>query len=124
MAIASTCRMARSAEKTVSGDVAGTGDGGRVTRRTEMAHSTASPNAVATRVAMLSFMRSLRLTVEASFYYHDTSRGAFHARRDATCRRQDGLGGGRSRRHAANHRAHVGGGRIFRAYRLERRRSA
>jgi hypothetical protein len=68
-AIASTCRIARSDENTVSGAVAGTGDGGRVTRRTEMAHSTASPNAVATRVTMLSFMRSLRLTVEASFYY-------------------------------------------------------
>src|SRR5215471_1363084 len=115
--------MARSAENTVSGAVAGTGDGGRVTRRTEMAHSTASPNAVAARVTTLSFMRSLRLTVEAPFYYRDSLRGALNARRDATRRRQDGLGGGRSRRHAANDRPHVGSGRFYSPNGLERYRS-
>ena len=37
-----------------------------------MAHSTASPNAVAARVTTRSFMRSLRLTVEAPFYTQDS----------------------------------------------------
>src|SRR5690349_23431231 len=85
-----------------------------------MAHNTTSASAVAARVTTLSFMRSLRLTVEAPFYYEDTLRGAFHARRDATRRRQDGLGGGRSRRHAANDRANAGGRRVCRSNGFER----
>src|SRR6185503_16511182 len=107
-AICSTWRIARSAEKTVSDAVAGTGDGGRETRRIDSATSAISPTAVARRRSMLVACWSLRLSDDAPFYKHV---------------RKDSTSGRRPRNDPADDHPHARGGRLRSAHGEERRRS-